>query len=257
MWKDNELAARIDQTVEWLREKVTEANAKGVVVGISGGVDSAVVAGLCKQAFPDNCIAVIMPSHSNPDDKEDALWVAEGFDLRPLEVDLSDVHARVFESVKRGLENQDCKLVGEKMSQGNLKARLRMSTLYTVANALNYVVVGTDNAPESYTGYFTKYGDGGVDLLPISSLTKTEVRAWARMLGLPKNIATRVPTAGLWPGQTDESEMGLTYNVIDRYLIGEEVAPEAQERIESLHRQSEHKRQLPPSLELPKLERLD
>ena len=257
MWTDDELAARIDQTVDWLREKVTEANAKGVVVGISGGVDSAVVAGLCQQAFPDNCIGVVMPSHSNPDDKEDAYWIAEGFDLRPLDVDLSDAHTQIFEKVKRGLENQGCKLVGEKLSQGNLKARLRMSTLYAVANALNYLVVGTDNAPESYTGYFTKDGDGGVDILPISSLTKTEVRAWARMLGLPVNIATRVPTAGLWPGQTDESEMGLTYDVIDRYLLGQEVTPEVQERIETLHRQSEHKRQLPPSLELPKLKGLD
>jgi len=257
MWTDNELNDRINQAVDWLREQVAVANAKGVVVGISGGVDSAVVAGLCKQAFPDNCIAVIMPSHSNPDDKEDAYWVAEGFDIQPLEVDLSDAHTQIFEKVKRGLENQGCKLVGEKLSQGNLKARLRMSTLYSVANALNYVVVGTDNAPESYTGYFTKYGDGGVDLLPISSLTKTEVRAWAKMLGLPVNIATRVPTAGLWPGQTDEAEMGLTYDLIDRYLLGEEVSPEVQERIETLHRQSEHKRLLPPSLELPKLARLD
>ena len=257
MWTDIELSERIDQTVNWLREKVAEANAKGVVVGISGGVDSAVVAGLCSMAFPDNTIGVIMPSQSNPEDREDALWIAEGFELRPLEVNLGGAHTQVMGQVKKGLEDQGYDLVGEKMSQGNLKARLRMSTLYAVANAMNYLVVGTDNAPESYTGYFTKYGDGGVDLLPISSLTKTEVRAWARMLGLPMRIATRVPTAGLWPGQTDESELGLTYDLIDRYLLGEEVSPEVKERIETLHRQSEHKRHLPPSLELPKLKGLD
>ena len=257
MWTDIELSERIDLTVNWLREKVAEANARGVVVGISGGVDSAVVAGLCSMAFPDNTIGVIMPSQSNPEDREDALWIAEGFELRPLEVNLGGVHTQVMGQVKKGLEDQGYDLVGEKMSQGNLKARLRMSTLYAVANAMNYLVVGTDNAPESYTGYFTKYGDGGVDLLPISSLTKTEVRAWARMLGLPMRIATRVPTAGLWPGQTDESELGLTYDLIDRYLLGEEVSPEVKERIETLHRQSEHKRHLPPSLELPKLKGLD
>ncbi len=257
MWTDIELSERIDQTVNWLREKVAEANARGVVVGISGGVDSAVVAGLCSMAFPDNTIGVIMPSQSNPEDREDALWIAEGFELRPLEVNLGGAHTQVMGQVKKGLEDQGYDLVGEKMSQGNLKARLRMSTLYAVANAMNYLVVGTDNAPESYTGYFTKYGDGGVDLLPISSLTKTEVRAWARMLGLPMRIATRVPTAGLWPGQTDESELGLTYDLIDRYLLGEEVSPEVKERIETLHRQSEHKRHLPPSLELPKLKGLD
>lgn len=257
MWTDEELTGRINQAVNWLRERVTEAKAKGLVVGISGGVDSAVVAGLCSRAFPDNCIGVVMPSHSDPEDKEDALWIAEGFELRTLEVNLGGAHTQIMGQVKKDLESQGCKLEGEKLSQGNLKARLRMSTLYAVANALNYMVVGTDNAPERYTGYFTKYGDGGVDLLPISSLTKAEVRAWARMLGLPMRIATRVPTAGLWPGQTDEAELGLTYDLIDRYLLGEKVSPEVQERIETLHRQSEHKRHLPPSLELPKLKGLD
>ncbi|TGE35821.1 NAD(+) synthase [Desulfosporosinus fructosivorans] len=257
MWTDNELEGRINQTVDWLRERVSEAKAKGLVVGISGGVDSAVVAGLCSRAFPDNCIGLVMPSHSDPEDKEDALWIAEGFEIRMIEVNLGGAHTQIMGQVKKGLESQGCELEGEKLSQGNLKARLRMSTLYAVANAMNYMVVGTDNAPESYTGYFTKYGDGGVDILPISSLTKAEVRAWARMLGLPMRIATRIPTAGLWPGQTDESEMGLTYDLIDRYLLEEKVAPEVQERIETLHRQSEHKRNLPPSLELPKLKGLD
>ena len=257
MWTDKEITGRIKQTVDWLRERVTEAKAKGLVVGISGGVDSAVVAGLCSRAFPENCIGVIMPSQSDPDDKEDALWIAEGFELRTIEVNLGGAHTQIMGQVKKDLESHGCKLEGEKISQGNLKARLRMSTLYSVANALNYMVVGTDNAPESYTGYFTKYGDGGVDLLPISSLTKAEVRAWARMLGLPMRIATRVPTAGLWEGQTDEAELGLTYDQIDRYLLGEKVSSEVQERVETLHRQSEHKRHLPPSLELPMLKVLD
>lgn len=257
MWTDEELTGRINQAVDWLRERVTDAKAKGLVVGISGGVDSSVVAGLCSRAFPEQCIGVIMPSQSDPDDKEDALWIAEGFELRTIEVNLSGSHTQIMGQVKKELETQGCKLEDEKLSQGNLKARLRMSTLYSVANAMNYMVVGTDNAPESYTGYFTKYGDGGVDLLPISSLTKAEVRAWAKILGLPMRIATRVPTAGLWEGQTDEAELGLTYDQIDRYLLGEEIPSEAQERVESLHRQSEHKRNLPPSLELPKLKGLD
>lgn len=255
MWKDSELESRIQTAVQWLREQVGNAGSQGVVVGLSGGVDSAVVAGLCKRAFPENSVGVIMPSQSNPEDREDALLIAKTYGLKVIEVDLGEVHQGILERVKQGIKEQGMTFEG-RLSQGNLKARLRMSTLYTVANALSYLVVGTDNAPESYTGYFTKYGDGGVDLLPISSLTKTEVRAWAAQLRLPEKIVNRVPTAGLWPGQTDEGEMGFTYDCLDRYLLGENVPPEIVEKIERLHRQSEHKRILPPGLELPKLAKL-
>lgn len=255
MWSKEELEARINQAVEWLRERVQAAHAQGLVIGVSGGVDSAVVAGLCKRAFPDNSIGVILPAGSNPVDREDALLITKTLSLKTIEVDLTEAHQGILTSVKDALTAQGYTFE-ERLSQGNLKARLRMSTLYTVANSLNYLVVGTDNAPESYTGYFTKYGDGGVDLLPISSLTKTEVRAWAAQLGLPDKIVNRVPTAGLWPGQTDEQEMGITYDLIDRYLLGEEVPEEVKEKIEKMHRQSEHKRQTPPALELPKLAKL-
>lgn len=255
MWTEEELEQRINLAVEWLQGRVGAAHAQGLVVGVSGGVDSAVVAGLCKRAFPDHSVGVIMPSNSNPLDREDALLIAKTLSLRVVEVDLTEPHREILKSVKDALQTQGYTLE-ERLSQGNLKARLRMSTLYTVANALNYLVVGTDNAPESYTGYFTKYGDGGVDLLPITSLTKTEVRAWAAQLGLPDTIVNRVPTAGLWPGQTDEQEMGITYNLIDRYLLGEEIPEDVVQKIEKMHRQSEHKRQLPPGFELPKLEKL-
>lgn len=255
MWSKSELENRIQRTITWLQEQVSNAGAKGVVVGLSGGVDSAVVAGLCKRAFPENSVGVIMPSQSAPADREDALLTAETYGLKVVEVELGEVHQGILEKVQEGLQKQGLSFEG-RLSQGNLKARLRMSTLYTVANSLNYLVVGTDNAPESYTGYFTKYGDGGVDVLPISSLTKTEVRAWAAQLGLPDKIVNRVPTAGLWPGQTDESEMGITYDHIDRYLLGEEIPEQEIEKIEKLHRQSEHKRHTPPCLDLPKLDRL-
>lgn len=257
LWSDKELAVRIELAVNWLRSKVAETKAKGLVVGISGGVDSAVVAGLCQRSFPHNAIGVIMPSHSNPADREDALLIAETLGIKVLEIDLSEPHTLIMGRVEAAMGGQGITAANMGMSQGNLKARLRMATLYTVANALNYLVAGTDNAPESYTGYFTKYGDGGVDILPIQSLTKTEVRSWARALGLPDKIASRVPTAGLWPGQTDEGEMGITYEAIDRYLLGETVAPEVVAKIEQLHRQSGHKRQLPPGLELPKPTKLE
>lgn len=255
MWTEEELEQRINLAVEWLRERVESARSQGLVVGVSGGVDSAVVAGLCKRAFPEHTVGVIMPSNSNPVDREDALIIARTLSLKVIEVELTEPHQVILNSVKDALHTQGYS-IEERLCQGNLKARMRMATLYTVANALNYLVAGTDNAPESYTGYFTKYGDGGVDILPITSLTKAEVRAWAAQLGLPESIVNRVPTAGLWPGQTDEQEMGITYDMLDRHLLGEDIPKEVVQRIETLHRQSEHKRQLPPGLELPKLEKL-
>lgn len=255
MWNTEELEKRINLAVQWLRERVQDAHAQGLVVGLSGGVDSAVVAGLIKRAFPDNAIGVILPAASNPMDVEDAWLIANNLSLKAIEVDLGEAHQGILTSVKEALSSQG-DTFEDRLSQGNLKARLRMSTLYTVANSLNYLVVGTDNAPESYTGYFTKYGDGGVDVIPLYSLTKAEVRAWAAQLGLPERIVNRVPTAGLWPGQTDEQEMGITYDLIDRYLLGEKVPRDVKEKIEKMHRQSEHKRQTPPTLELPKLAKL-
>ena len=251
MWTDDEIKTRIELVVKWLQQKNTEAHTKGLVCGISGGVDSAVVAGLCKKAFPENSLGVILPCYSNPLDREDALLVAKTLGIEVIEVDLSDAHTIVYKKIETALEADNFS-DNNKLGEGNLKARLRMAALYTVANLKNYLVVGTDNAAESYTGYFTKYGDGGVDLLPISSLTKTEVRSWAKALRFPDRIVSRIPTAGLWQGQTDEEEMGLTYDLIDKYLTGEKIPQEAVNKIEHLHRISEHKRQMPPSIDLPK-----
>ncbi len=255
MWNDQQLEERIKQTVEWLREKVKEARAGGLLVGISGGVDSAVVAGLCKRAFPDNSLGVILPAASSSADLEDARLTAKTLSLKALEIDLTEAHQEVITKAQEVMRGQGLPFE-ERLTQGNLKARMRMATLYTVANSLNYLVVGTDNAAEYYTGYFTKYGDGGVDLLPIASLTKTEVRAWAAYFALPDFIVNRVPSAGLWEGQTDEEEMGITYDMIDGYLIGEKVPENIAEKIEAMHRSTKHKRQVPPILELPKLPRL-
>ncbi|MTI54068.1 MAG: NAD(+) synthase [Geosporobacter ferrireducens] len=238
---------KIDLTVEWLRERVEQSGTKGLVVGISGGIDSALVAFLIKKAFPENSMGIIMPCKSNPKDREDALSVVEACGIRHIEVDLTQVHDDLFETVTSTLGESLLKDAGNglRLSDANLRARLRMSTLYSVANVLNYLVVGTDNAAEVYTGYFTKYGDGGVDILPITHLKKRDVYAWSRYLGVPQGVLDRPPSAGLWEGQTDELEMGTSYDMVDDLLEGKEIPARDREIIEKLHKRSEHKRRMP------------
>ena len=134
------------------------------------------------------------------------------------------------------------------MPEANVKPRLRMAALYFIANSLNYLVTGTGNRSELTLGYFTKYGDGGVDLLPIGGLLKSEVRALGRELGVPDHVIDKPPTAGLWMGQTDEAEMGFTYDTLEAYLKkGSSAVPGAVAgRIDLLRKISDHKRALPP-----------
>lgn len=236
---------KIDKTVEWLREKVKESNTNGLIVGVSGGIDSAVVAYLIKKAFPDDSMGVIMSIKSNPQDRLDALKVIQGCNIEYLDLDLTDEQVSIYEKVMNNLKDKN--LYNEKnnrMSDANLRARIRMSTVYTVANNMGYLVVGTDNAAEIHTGYFTKYGDGGVDLIPLANLTKKEVYEWAKVLGVHDDIINKAPSAGLWEGQTDENEMGTTYDMIDAIVEGriDEVPQKDKEIIARLHRVSEHKR---------------
>ena len=238
---------KIDKTVQWLREQVEISGTKGLVVGISGGIDSGVVAFLIKKAFPENSIGVIMPIKSSPKDREDALKVASACGITCVDVDLTDAHNTIFNKVMDNLkEGGIFKSENERIADANLRARIRMSTLYTVANNQNYLVVGTDNAAEVHTGYFTKYGDGGVDIIPIANITKREVYEWAKVLGVPSAVIERPPSAGLWEGQTDENEMGTTYDMIDALIEGKEIPQKDKEIIDRLHNRSAHKRVMPP-----------
>jgi NAD+ synthase len=239
-----------------MRESVAAAGAQGLVVGLSGGVDSAVVARLAQLAAPGEALGVVMPCHSDPQDERDAAMFAKHFSLPTVRMDLSQAYDALVVTVKPALESVPHSIhkarphddPRARVPLANIKPRLRMASLYFVANSLNYLVAGTGNRSELAIGYFTKYGDGGVDLLPLGKLVKSEVWALARELGVPAAIIDRTPTAGLWLGQTDEAEMGFGYGDLERYLSGgpQAIPPALAMKIERLTRASEHKRQLPP-----------
>lgn len=199
-----------NQIVSWLKKQVKNAGAKGIVIGLSGGVDSSLAAVLCRGAVGESLLGVIMPCHSGSGDASDALMLAREFNIRTTSIDLAGPYDKLMELYPQG----------GKMAHSNIKPRLRMITLYYFANSLNYLVCGTGNKSELMTGYFTKYGDGGVDILPLGGLLKTEVWQLARETGVPGKIVDKIPSAGLWNGQTDEGEMGITYKELDGFLSG-------------------------------------
>ena len=240
-----------------MRERVAEAGAHGIVVGLSGGVDSALVVRLAQLAAPGAVLGLVMPCHSDPEDERDATLVAKHFSVPTIHVDLRPAFDDFAQSLQSALASLPRSMHREKpvddprarVPLANLKPRLRMATLYFIANNLNYLVAGTGNRSELSIGYFTKYGDGGVDMLPLANLVKSQVRAMARDLDVPAVIVDRTPSAGLWLGQTDEAEMGISYAELEMYLNSgpESVAPALAMKIERLVRASEHKRRLPPS----------
>jgi NAD+ synthase len=236
--------------VDWIRKQVQEAGAGGIVLGLSGGVDSCVVAALAKQALgKSRLLALILPIHSLTQDLADSHLVAKKLGIKTKLVDLSGI----YDSLLKILPVSPAKRqAADRIIQANLKPRLRMLVLYYYANKLNYLVCGTGNKTEIMLGYFTKYGDGGVDILPLGGLLKRQVRQLAKELGIPEKIITKPPTAGLWPGQTDEGEMGLFYPELDDILERREknrkqVLPKNKIiKVEGMITRSAHKRANPP-----------
>jgi len=249
----------VNEIVDWLRQRVTAAAARGFVVGLSGGIDSAVVVRICQLASPGQVVGVMMPCHSDPQDEADAWLVADHFKVPAMRVDLEPAYDALVDESRTALEELPQEIVlasaGENLDLkarvplANIRPRLRMATLYFVANSLNYLVAGTGNRSELTIGYFTKHGDGGVDLLPIGHLLKSQVRVLAKELGVPQPIIDKAPSAGLWLGQTDEAEMGFTYADLESYLIQgpEGVSPALALRLERMIRSTEHKRSLAPT----------
>ena len=229
----------IKNRVDWIKQVLSEAHAKGVIFGNSGGKDCAVVAALCKLAT-DNVLGVILPCNNMGQDREDAINFAREFNIESKEIDLTNIYNNMVKAIEK--EN-DQPL--ELLPKSNIKPRIRMTTLYTIGQQRGYLVAGTSNKSEITMGYFTKWGDGASDFNPISDLTMREVLELGRALNVPDYILKKTPSAGLWPGQSDEEEMGITYKAIDDYILYGTGNKEDIKKIDGYYNRTAHKRSMP------------
>lgn len=230
-------AQEFESRVAFIRGLVEASGASGIIYGNSGGKDSALVGLLCKAAC-ENTLGVMMPCASKRNfgsDMADGIAAAEAAKIETRTVDLTAVREAAVEAIGGAARLSAA-------ATGNINPRLRMITLYAIAQSENRLVAGTGNRSEIHMGYFTKWGDGGCDFNPISDLTVTEVYEFLEYLDAPLSIRTKAPSAGLFEGQTDEEDMGVSYAAIDRYLAGGEVTEAEREIIERYHSRSGHKR---------------
>jgi NAD+ synthase len=236
---------------DFIKTYVGNSGCKGVIIGLSGGVDSAVTAVLCRQALgkkKTNCL--FMPDDVTPEsDIKHQKIIVEKFDLLCETKNITKI-------VKNTVDN--CFVKPDKMALANMKARIRMTLLFEYANMTGSLVCGTSNKSELLVGYFTKYGDGGADIMPIGDLYKTQIYELAKFLKIPKEIISKAPTAGLIKDQTDEKELGYTYGILDKVLMGLErkqaisdmvkntgLKKSDVEKIKNMRVKSEHKRHSP------------
>ncbi|WP_028551788.1 ammonia-dependent NAD(+) synthetase [Paenibacillus sp. UNC451MF] len=250
---DEEIRKRVD----FLKEYIVSSGVNGLLIAISGGIDSAVATGLCIRATDEltqekgkeyKTLGVFQP-YGQQVDIADSYAVAEAFKLKyRVETNIEEAVNEIALEAEHALKS-----IGEhrhlsRGGKGNVKARTRMVMQYALAFELNLLVVGTDHASEAITGFYTKYGDGAVDITPLSSLNKRQVRQLAAALGVPQSVLDKAPTAGLWEGQTDENELGITYEANSSYLEGKEIDPADKEKLEKHYLKTEHKRAQIPGI---------
>ncbi len=227
--------------IAYIQDIIKRSGARGIIYGNSGGKDSALVGILCKMACADT-LGVIMPCQSKRnygEDTKDALAIAQQYDIATVTVDLTATKEALVSALPTEIEKGS-------MADANIAPRLRMSTLYAMGAAQNRLVAGTGNRSERHMGYFTKWGDGACDFNVIGDLTVTETYEFLAHLGCAEFMLSKPPSAGLFDGQTDEKEMGITYKEIDEFLFTGVATEEQKKIIDSYHRKSEHKRTPPP-----------
>ena len=249
--------AEIRKRVDFLKKYLLDSKMTGLLIAISGGVDSAVATGLCKMATDELTketgreyitLGVFQP-YGDQADIQDSYAVAEAFQLtHKVETNIQEAVDEIALEVEYAFKSLGMPRHVSKEGKGNIKARTRMVVQYALAFDLKLLVVGTDHASEAITGFFTKYGDGAVDITPLSSLNKRQVRLIGARLGVPKQILEKAPTAGLWEGQTDEGELGISYEHNSDYLEGKDIPPEAKEKLEKQYLRTEHKRSPIPGI---------
>ncbi len=230
----------LEERVSYVKKILAESHADGIIFGNSGGKDSALTGIICKKAC-DNTVGILMPCESKRNfgiDLEDGKALAEQFGIKSRTVDLTAAKKAVVEAASGAANLTDAAIA-------NIAPRLRMTTLYAIGASENRLVAGTGNKSEYYMGYFTKWGDGACDFNPIRDLTATEILEFLTWLGAPESIIRKAPSAGLFEGQTDEQEMGVTYRAIDEYLASGSASEKDKAVIERFHARSEHKRRNP------------
>ncbi|WP_049922575.1 NAD+ synthase [Halopiger djelfimassiliensis] len=256
-FSDAELARRRDHITTFIREQVETAGAEGAVLGLSGGIDSTLTAYLTVDALGTERVhGLVLPAHVSSDDNmSDAERVAQNLEISYDVIEIEPIVDSLLQAYPEA--------EGDREAVGNARARVRAVLNYLVANHENRLVVGTGNRSEAAVGYFTKYGDGAVDCHPIGNLYKGQVRQLARHVGVPEDLAAKTATAELWADQTDEEELGVSYETLDSILAAHvdgplsvaatarllEIDEETVATVRGMYERSEHKRSVPPAPE--------
>ena len=262
-FSDDELDATRDRITEFIADTAEDAGAEGGVLGLSGGIDSTLTAYLTVDALgTDGLHGLVMPSEVNSNDNmSDAERVAEDLGIEYDVIAIEPIVDAFLDSFPEPVDDNEIESDPLRTAVGNVRVRTRAVLGYFVANHENRIVLGTGNRSEALAGYYTKYGDGAVDCLPIGNLYKQQVRQLASHMGVPDDLVTKTPTAGMWVGQTDEEEMGMAYDTLDAVLALHvdgplsktatarelDIDPELIDNVETLVARSAHKREMPPA----------